>query len=75
MTLEVLEEKIKRLEQRQQEFVLREIHDLFVDDFRDLKEIVHRSRTTQLKMIGALVAFKIIYAPLVVLLLELWIAK
>jgi len=75
MSIEVLEEKIKRMENKQNEFVLREVYEIFVDDFKDLKDLVHKNRDTHLKLIGGLVLFKVIYAPLIYFLLKMWMPK
>lgn len=74
MNMEVLEQRIKELEKNQERFVLREVYEIFVDDFKDLKRLVHQNRNTHLKLIGALVAFKVIYAPLVVFIVKEWMA-
>ena len=73
MSMEVLEQRVKELEKNQDRFVLREVYDIFVEDFKDLKRLVNQNRNTHMKLVGALVAFKIIYAPLVVFILKEWL--
>lgn len=75
MSQEAIEQRVSSLEEKQKEFVLREVFDIFKEDMKDTKTIVHQNRATNLKLVGALVLFKVVYAPLVFFVLKTWIIK
>lgn len=75
MNMEVLSQRIKTLEQRQEQFVLREVFDIFKGEIKDIRQVAYENRNTNMKLMGALVLFKIVYAPLVFMVLQAWMEE
>lgn len=68
--MEVLKQRLDTMEERQKDFVLREVFDIIREDVKETKALADQNRATNLKLIGALVLFKVVYAPFVFFLLD-----